>query len=252
MEAALTEFVGTPSDDVPGVLAEGVTDVTAAVVSMSARDPGGRDAGYIEWHSLDHRPEQHRLRDLRGSLRLVSTPSCRAARAVSAEPYDAVDHVMTYLFADRAALEPFYRLGQALFDAGRMPWRLPRVEVAVCALEGKAAAPRVVAGADVVPWRPALGAYLLIEEGAAAAADLVDVPGVAGAWWFAGTSVAMRAWADATGKQVTLCFLDDDPVAVSDDLRDALERRWSDGTVTPLLAAPFHTITPFEWGRHLP
>jgi hypothetical protein len=28
---------------------------------MSARAPDGRDAEYVEWPSLDHRPEQHRL-----------------------------------------------------------------------------------------------------------------------------------------------------------------------------------------------
>jgi hypothetical protein len=55
----------------PEVLATGATDVRMIFVSMAAREPGGRDAEYLEWHSLDHRPEQHRLAGLRHSLRLV-------------------------------------------------------------------------------------------------------------------------------------------------------------------------------------
>jgi len=91
--------VGTPSDDVAEVLATGRTDVTTVFLSMSARHPEGRDADYLEWHFLDHRPEQHRLASLRAAMRLVSTPECRAARAASGQRYDALDHVMTYFFA---------------------------------------------------------------------------------------------------------------------------------------------------------
>src|SRR3974390_718701 len=107
-------LVGSPTDDVPAILATGRTDVTTIFVSMSARDPEGRDAQYLEWHSLDHRPEQYRLSARRPSLRLVSTPACRAARAVSHERYDAVDHLMTYLFTDVAGLSPFNALGVAI------------------------------------------------------------------------------------------------------------------------------------------
>jgi hypothetical protein len=88
-------LVGSPSDDVPDVLATGNTDITTMYVSMSARHPEGRDADYLEWHGLDHQPEQHRLRALRASLRLVSTPACRRARAATDERYDGADHVMT-------------------------------------------------------------------------------------------------------------------------------------------------------------
>ena len=75
--------VGTPSDECPEILATGSTDVTTIYTSLSKRHPEGRDADYLEWHSLDHRPEQHRLAELRASFRMVSTPACRAARAAS-------------------------------------------------------------------------------------------------------------------------------------------------------------------------
>lgn len=240
-------FAGTPSDDLGGVLATGRGDVTTVFVSLSGRDPGGRDADYIRWHTLDHRPEQHRLAGMRGSLRLVSTPGCRAVRASSTDRHDAVDHVMTYLFSDAAAIEPFMALGGALGAAGRMPQRLPSIGMGTFALAGKVAAPRVVAGADVIPWRPALGAYVLLEQGSAPADDLCDVDGVAGVWW------ATRSSDDGGVEQATFCFLDDDPVTVADRLRPVLGRRWrADAGVVPSLAAPFFSVVPYEWDRYLP
>ncbi len=172
----------------------------------------------------------------------MSTPACRDARSASAALYDAVDHVMTYLFAHDADLAPFFALGGALHAGGRMPLRLPSVELLRCELAGAAAAPRVLAGADVIAWRPARGVYLLVEEGRAPAAELVDVPGVAGAWW----SV------DGDGRQVTHCYLDGDPVETAAALRPLVEKRWTEGGVVPLLAAPFHTVVPYDWGRYLP
>ena len=52
---------GTPSDDVDGVLATGRGEIGTLFVSMARRHPEGRDAEYLRWHTLDHRPEQHRL-----------------------------------------------------------------------------------------------------------------------------------------------------------------------------------------------
>jgi hypothetical protein len=246
------QLEGTPSDELPGVLATGSADVSIAFISLSAREPGGRDAEYIAWHSFDHRPEQHRLAGLRQSLRLVSTPSCRAARAASIDRYDAVDHVMTYLFRDLAALPPFGALGASLNAAGRMPLRLPTVEFMVADLADKMAAPRAVAGADVIPWRPALGVYLIIERGHAPADALVGVPGVAGAWSYHGALAPEPYRTDARGMQVTYLYLDDDPVATAGPIREALRPRWASSEVEGLLAAPFHSIVPFDWTRYLP
>jgi hypothetical protein len=241
----MTSFAGTPSDDLPAVLETGRADVTTVFVSLTGRDPGGRDVDYIRWHSLDHRPEQHRLAGLRGSLRLVSTPACRAARAASDDRYDAVDHVMTYWFADPASLGPFMALGRALAVAGRMPLRLPSVEVASYQVAGTMAAPRVVVGADVVPWRPAVGVYLLLEQGVAAAARLSEAEGVAGVWW------ATRTDGDVV-IQLTYCFLDDDPVVVAGRLEPLLADRWRTGEVQALLAAPFFSVVPYAWDRYVP
>ena len=242
---------GPPSDLLPDVLAAGSTDVTIVFVSMSGRQPQGRDEEYLEWHSLDHRPEQHRLAGLRQSLRLVSTPACRSLRAASTSHYDAVDHVMSYFFTGPEALAPFQALSDAI-PAERRPLTLPNVEFGVYDLVGKVAAPDAVSGADVLPWRPARGTFLLLEQGSAPPGSLIDMEGVAGAWWHAGAAVHEPIRADHRGLQLTYLFLHDDPVDVAARLAPALSQRWKETDVVPLLAAPFYAVVPFEWDRHLP
>jgi hypothetical protein len=248
----MVHLAGTASDHLPDVLATGSTDVTFAFISLSAREPDGRDAEYLAWHSLDHRPEQYRLAGLRNSLRIVSTPQCRAARAASTGRYDAVDHVMTYLFTGTEAIPAFNELGAALGRGGRMPLRLPSVQFITADLAGKVASPAAVAGADVIPWRPALGVYLVIENGQAPCGALADVPGVAGAWWYHGNLAPAPHDRDARGLQVTCCYLDEDPLQVAGPLGAAVRQRWASGDVQGLLAAPFYTVVPFDWARHLP
>lgn len=242
---------GTPSDELPEVLATGRTDVEIIFVSMSARQAEGRDEEYMQWHGLDHGPEQFRLAGLRHSLRLVSTPACRAARLASQAPYDAVDHVMTYFFADDAALGPFGALSEAL-TGERRPLATPRIELGVYDVQGKVASPAAIAGADVIPWRPALGVYLIIERGAVSAASLADIEGVAGVWWHEGRQENTPFPADRRGLQITYCFLDDDPVDVAHGFQKPLLQRWEQEDLVPLLAAPFYVVVPFQWGRHLP
>ena len=243
---------GKPSEQLPDVLATGQTSVRFVYISFSARDPKGRDAEYIEWHSLDHRPEQYRLPELRNSLRVVSTPECRKARAASVGPFDSVDHVMTYQFTSAEGIPAFNKLGGALNAAGRMPHRLPSVMYSTGNVAGKVAAARAVAGADVIPWRPAVGVYLIVEEGHAPAGDLVNVPGVAGVWWYHGAASTPPSNADASGRQFTYCYIDDDLLPTSQLLGEAMRKRWASGAVKGLLAAPFFSVVPFEWNRHLP
>ena len=157
---------GTPSDEVADVLAAGSGEISTLFVSMATRHPDGADADYLRWHTLDHRPEQHRMPSLRASLRLVSTPDCRSTRAASGGRFDAVDHVMTYFFADPDGLPAFIDLGAALYNAGRMLPLLPPVERGVYEVQRKVAAPRVKIGSDVLPWLPVRGVFLLVERGA--------------------------------------------------------------------------------------
>lgn len=245
----------TPSDRAPDVLAHGSTDVSACVVSMSARSPTGGDAEYLRWHALDHLPEQYRLAGVRAGTRWVSTPACRAVRRASSRRFDAVDHVVQYLFADPLdeAMATFFGLGADLGKVGRMPVRLPSVELGGYRRTGGVAAPDALVGVDVLPWRPATGVFLVVEDGQSAPADaLTSVAGVAGAWQYSGSNTMHPSLAATEGLHLTVCFLDDDPIAAVDRLAHALTARWESGTTVPLLAAPFVTVVPYAWDRVLP
>jgi hypothetical protein len=246
------ELSGTASDELPTVLATGKTDVRKIFLSLSAREPNGRDADYLEWHSLDHRPEQYRIAGIRHSIRWVSTAACRAARSFADAHYDAVDHVMTYFFAEDAAFDQFTALSTALTGA-RRPFRLPSVAANYFDVAGKIAARKAIAGADVIPWRPARGVYLIVEQNAPSPATLIDIPGIAGIWWHTGGVPPSANFSDNSGTQATFCFLDDDPIETAQRLRAPLAQRWAAAPeIQPLLAAPFHTLVPFEWSRYLP
>ncbi len=177
------------SDATPAIGEYGQGDVAASVVSMSRRHAEGHDAEYLEWHMLDHLPEQYRLPGLRLGQRWVSTPACRQARLVSEAPYADVDHVVQHLFA-----EP------------------------------------VDVGLD----------------------RLVDVPGVAGAWCWAGATPRHERLDATEGLGLTVCYLDAPAVEVAPALEPVLARRWAEGTLVPLLAAPLELVTPGQWDRHRP
>ncbi len=244
---------GAPSDECPAILAAGRTDVTTIYMSFAKRHADGLDAQYLEWHTLDHRPEQHRLPQLRASFRVVSTPECRKLRAASDGRFDEADHLQSYFFTGLAAMEGFQALNGALHEAGRSPYSLPLVERGVYRVDGMAAAPRIKVGADVLLWWAAKGVYILIERGGAPVADLLEVPGIGGAWW--GRAVPLEppfTTRDNSGLHLSYLFLDEDPTSVARLLRPSLEQRWSGSGCEPLLAAPFYGVVAYEWDRYLP
>jgi hypothetical protein len=246
------QLPGTPSDEVGEILAAGRGEITTLFVSMATRHPDGTDADYLRWHTLDHRPEQHRLAAVRASLRLVSTPACRAARATSGGSLDPVDHVMTYFFTDVAGLRGFNELSTALGNAGRKLSLLPPVERGVYEIGSRAAAPRVKVGSDVLPWLPLRGAYILVERGSAAVNPLVEVEGVAGVWSALSRQVDADLASAQADQSITYCFLDDDPVATAERLQPVLSARWAESDIEPLFAAPFFAVVPYEWDRYVP
>jgi hypothetical protein len=246
------QLPGTPSDEIEDVLATGRGDISTLFVSMATRHPEGSDSEYLRWHTLDHRPEQHRLTAVRASMRLVSTPACRAARAAGTDPYDAIDHVMTYFFSYPAGMNGFLALAKALIGGERKLPLLPPVERGVYEVKHKSAAPRVKVGADVLPWWPVKGVYLLLERGDAPADALLDVDGVAGVWSAPAMDVDARLASAKAGQTVTYCFLDEDPVETAERLGPVLTTRWRQAGVEPLLAAPFYPVVPYDWDRYVP
>ena len=248
------QLPGTPSDEIDDVLATGRGDITTLFVSMATRHPDGTDAEYLRWHTLDHRPEQHRLSAVRASLRLVSTPACRAARAASPDPYDAIDHVMTYFFTDPGGMEGFLALAKALIGgkpetspaaAGRTRCLRGAAQVRGTAGQGRRRRASVVAGEGRVP---AARAWRCVRR-----TPLLDVDGVAGVWSATAHGRRREVGERAGGPDHHLLLPRRRP---GGDRGTACGLSWRLGgskpVVEPLLAAPFYPVVPHEWDRYVP
>jgi hypothetical protein len=236
--------------------------VGLSVLSMAEGSPAGEDAAYLEWHLLDHLPEQYQLDGMRYGQRWASTPACRAARAAESDRFAPVAHVTQYLMGDPAdgVVDRFLDLGAQLAAAGRYSVRLPSVLLGAFVPTGASAAARVSISPEVVPFRPNTGLYLVLEEPPAdgtPAADgdwlagghlpaLVEVDGVAGAWWFTPAQIRPDRL-DAGGLSLTALYLDGDPVEVARALVDPLRARWDQWGIAPALAAPFVAVRAWSW-----
>ena len=217
-------------------------------------DPAAHHS-YNEWHQLDHLPEQFPLPGIVYGQRWVSTPACRAARAVSSGALDAIHYVTCYLMAEpiEQTLDDFFALGAELHRLDRFHADRRAHLTGPFALQRAAVAPRVLISAAAVPYRAHRGVYAIVEEtpypfDVPDASALLDVRGVAGVWSFATRpGMASGRW-PAGDRRITMCWLDDDPVAVSARVAPLvadLERRGPEVRVT--FAGPFETITAWKW-----
>jgi hypothetical protein len=128
-----------------------------------------------------------------------------------------------YFFSDQSGMTGFLELAKALVNGGRKLPLLPPVERGIYQVETKAAAARVKVGADVLPWWPIRGMYVLLEANASAPAHLTEVDGVAGVWSGASQSVDVRLASAPAGQTISYCFLDEDPVQTAQRLRPVVE-----------------------------
>jgi len=208
-------------------------------------DPAAHHA-YNEWHQLDHLPEQYPLPGIVHGQRWVSTPACRAARAVSAPPLDPIHYVTCYLMAEPigSTLDDFFELGAELHRLDRF-FRPRRAHLTgPFRVETCDAVPRVLISAEAVPFRPHRGVYVIVEEpgNGGAAETLLPVPGVAGVWAFAtDDALASSRWTEGA-RHITVAWLDDDPLAVAAAVAPMVASRTG-----VAFAGPFETITPWQW-----
>jgi hypothetical protein len=192
-------------------------------------------------------PEQYPLDGIAYGQRWVSTPACRAARAVSEQPLDSIHYMTLYLMTEpvERTLREFRQLGTDLRAAGRFHLHRRAQLSGPFSLGGIAAAPRVLISADAVPYRPNLGVYVTVEDNGRerGAADrnaylraLCAQPGVAGAWDFA----------DAE-RRVTVAWLDAPPLDLSDRLDSIMTNPTEASGGRIVFAGPMETITPWQW-----
>ena len=144
---------------------------------------------------------------------------------------------MQYLFADAESLDRFFALGAELREAGRMPLRLPPVELAAYAFVDATA---TAVQPEVLPWRPNRGVYVIVSD-APMAVETID--GIAGVWRYQG-GVFDERLVDTTGRHLTMVYVDGDPVEVGARITASLP---------PVrFGALFVALTPFDWDRSLP
>jgi len=250
-----------------------VNRVRIGYFSISENPPDGDPRPYLEWHQLDHMPEQYLLPGLVFGQRWAATPACVAARAAAERDWGAARHVVCYLMGDPVdeTLELFLSLGRQLGQMGRFSTSLPSTYRAALRLLEAHAAPRAQVSNEVVPYRPNTGVYLLVEEPtdrerlddhlrqvhAEGLPRLLRTPGVAGAWLYAtspelATSPRLEANFSPGNYRVTVLYLDEDPVEVAGRLSPLLEERWDRAPVRPVLAAPFESMMRWDWGRFGP
>jgi hypothetical protein len=242
--------------------------VKAGFFSLSHHDTSGDDRSYLDWHQLDHMPEQYQLPGLVVGQRWASTQACRDARSAAVADWSMVEHVVLYLMGNPLdeTIDEFLRLGRHLAELGRFPVSLPSHYRGALRLLEAQAAPRVLVSAEVVPFRPHRGVQLIVEElddGAPQDAfiqrmhidilpELVSVDGVAGAWSY-GTTPSIRRPMFTDGRyRMTVCYLDDEPSVVGERLGPLLERAWRDAPSRLVLAAPYESMMVWNWDRFGP
>jgi hypothetical protein len=236
--------------------------VKVAAMSLSASSTDGDDAPYLEWHGLDHMPEQYQIPGLLWGQRWASTPACRAARAVQSQRFAPTNHIVQYLMGEpvEAVMDEWFTLGAELGDVGRFPYRLPSVLLAAFDVASCHVAKRASVTPEIVPYRPNRGVYLAIElpseRGVPAAWEdehiegLLAIDGVAGLWSMTANSTLRTDRLDTTGYQANVVYLDRDPVTVAPEVTEVFRARWQDSAIAPELAAPFETVRPWEWDRY--
>jgi hypothetical protein len=239
--------------------------VKVGFFSLSHRSPTGDDRSYLEWHQLDHMPEQYQLPGLILGQRWASTPACQAARAAAVDDWSQVDHVVCYLMGNPVdeTIDEFLTLGRHLAELGRFSRALPSHYRGALRLLEAHAAPRALVGPEVVPFRPHRGVYLIVEAPTDQSArddylqrkhtellpELVSVPGVAGAWAYATTPAIRRPMFTDGDLQMTVCYLDDDPAAVGERLAPVVTRATAEAPTRLLLAAPYESMMTWDWDR---
>jgi len=242
--------------------------VKVGFFSLSHRSTTGDDRPYLGWHQLDHMPEQYQLPGLILGQRWASTPACRAVRAAEVGTWSQVEHVVCYLMGNPVdeTIDEFLNLGRHLAELGRFSAALPSQFRGGLRLLDTEAAPRVLISPSVVPFRPHQGIYLIVEStGDRAGQDaflqrmhvdvlpqLVGVSGVVGAWTFATTPAIRRPMFTDGDYRMTVCYLDDHPATVGENLAPVVERIWETAPGPLVLAAPFESMMSWDWDRFRP
>lgn len=224
----------------------------AGFVSFTEVTRSDEHHAYNEWHLFDHLPEQLPLPGIVWGQRWVLPPELRA-HGSAAPPLDRVHYVTLYLLSEPVdeTLADFRALGRRLREADRFHLHRTSHLSGPLRVESCAAAHRVLVSGEAIPYRPSTGVHVRVERGTGgasavrgddASAALLDVPGVAGVWTFAGDpAVSPPA---LVSLRATWCWLDGDPAEVA----AAIERTSVVGAARAesIFSRVLVTVDPFD------
>ncbi|OMC29734.1 hypothetical protein A5739_15480 [Mycobacterium colombiense] len=229
---------------------------------------------YNEWHQLDHRPENLALPGVAWGDRWARTAECRAESNAVADQAET-DYVAMYWFRDpvERSVQEWEQLGVDSFEWGRGPM-ITGVRRTLLAffrpVKGYAASSSLVAP-EVIPYRPNRGLHLTLTrfaepfgldthghhrwEDRVLIPELLDIPGVAGAWTFSldrhqHNALRLRSDDPAESRgalRIRILYLDGDPIGTTRRIRDLLN-----GASPPpakahtLISTPLQTIIPWQ------
>ena len=236
---------------------------------------------YNEWHQLDHRPENLALPGVVWGERWVHSPDCAALAVKSGSVVDATQYINLYWYREpfEQSIKEWQDLAEIAFQWGRRPdvaWTTRPLMGFFSVVKGYVN-PRVLVSADVLPFRPTRGVYVTLtqlrdphhaETDALHAwydreriPQIVNLPGVAGAWTFASDSTTLDPRWQATAGSVTfdpiegpdrgtfrvhVYFLDGDPIDVATTIA-TLSPPGAAQREHTLFAGPLRTIVPWQW-----
>jgi hypothetical protein len=239
-----------------------VIRVRAGIFSLTPATPPDEDGSYLRWHLLDHMPEQYQLPGIVHGLRWIADGDYVDHRLAAHGPLGEVGNAVHYLVSDpvEETFDDFVALGRTLRDNGRFPISRPSLQVAGLRLLQWQSAPHALISAEVVPFRPHRGILLIVEEPTDGRSNdwlqwlhaehypaLLAAPGTAGAWTFGSTTAWQipRGWR-TDHQYVSVVYLDDDPLTVTDELAPLIEERWRSAAVRPVFAGPLRTMISWE------
>ena len=208
-------------------------------------DPGEHHA-YNEWHQLDHMPEQFPLPGIAFGQRWVSTPACRAARAVDGELLAPIHYVTLYLMTEPIdeTLRDFMALGRELHEVDRFHQHR-RAHLSGPVPRRRHRAPRRVSSSPPRPSRTGPTAASTSSSPRATSRGRRHwrrrsrSPASPGSGPSGRASDFAARW--KTGRRtITVCWLDGEPLAVAPELDAGLS-----GALA--FAGPFETVVPWQW-----
>ena len=233
---------------------------------------------FNEYHQLDHRPENLALPGVIFGERWVRSPTRAAGVPTPDTAFATVQYMTMYWLREpvEASRLEWLDLGTTATHLGRRPdlgWSRRPLVGAFVPLKGYVA-PRVLISAEALPFRPGRGVLVRVSRldpdlaaverlarfhDRVAIPEMLECPGVTGAWTFVSESAypARRPPLADPGLgdlRIHVVFVDQDPLAVVGELAERRDRSVAAGRVpddagaeTPLFTAALRTIVPGEW-----